>query len=78
MKMFWLSRKQDVSGVSGVGIVAEGVEFHDGQCVISWFGQLHSINVYPDITTLITVHGHGGSTEVVWEKLPAEDDPSVH
>lgn len=72
MKLFWLKRKEDLSGVSGIGIVAEGVEFHDGQCVISWFGQLHSINVYPSIDTLIAIHGHEGRTEIVWEKEPPE------
>jgi hypothetical protein len=68
-RLFWLHRKEDISGVSGTGVVAEGVQFHDGQCVLSWFGQLHSINVYPDIATLIGVHGHGGSTEVIWDSV---------
>lgn len=74
MRAFWLSRKEDMSGVSGVGVVAEGVQFHDGQCVISWYGQLHSINVYPDIDTLIRIHGHEGRTEVVWDD---RDDEKV-
>lgn len=62
MKTFVLRRLKDISGVSGTGIVAEGVEFRDGQCVISWLGQLHSIAVYPSIETMITIHGHKGST----------------
>jgi hypothetical protein len=30
MRLFLLIRNEDVSGVSGTGIVAEGVEFSDG------------------------------------------------
>lgn len=78
MKIFWLSRKEDLSGVSGTGIVAEGVVFHDGQCVISWFGQLHSINVYPDVDTLIRIHGHEGRTTIVWDDLGNEEEEAVH
>lgn len=78
MKQFWLNRKEDASGVSGVGVVAEGVQFHDGQCVISWFGQLHSIAVYPSIETLVAIHGHEGKTEVVWDDRGNVEPEQVH
>ena len=78
MKIFWLDRKVDASGVSGVGIVAEGVQFHDGQCVLSWFGQLHSINVYPDVETLLNIHGHEGKTIIIWDDPLSEEDEKVH
>lgn len=67
MKTFKLVRNIDVSGVSGTGIVAEGVQFHDGQCVLSWFGRFHSITVWPNIDDVISVHGHEGATEVVFD-----------
>jgi hypothetical protein len=67
MKTFKLIRKVDVSGVSGTGDVAEGVVFSDGQCVLSWYGQHHSINVYPSLEDMIYVHGHEGSTEAVFD-----------
>lgn len=60
-------RLHDISGVSGEGIVAEGVVFHDGQTVLSWFGHMHSIEVHPSIEQLKTIHGHGGMTQVVWD-----------
>lgn len=66
MREFVLMRNEDPSGVSGTGKVAEGVEFHDGQVVLSWFGQHHSIEVSPDIETVVAVHGHGGRTQIVW------------
>lgn len=68
MKTFLIYRKEDVSGVSGTGIVAEGVEFHDKQVAISWFGQNHITEIAPNIQTWIDVHGHGGKTEVRWQR----------
>ena len=71
MQTFKLVRKVDVSGVSGTGDVAEGVVFHDGQCILSWFGQVHSIVVYPCLADLIKIHGHEGATEVRFDNVPA-------
>ena len=66
MRTFYLNRKEDISGVSGCGRIAEGIEFHDKQCVLSWFGRLHTIEVAPNIEAIIEIHGHHGSTEVVF------------
>ena len=68
MRTFKLVRKIDVSGVSGTGVVAEGVEFHDGQCVLSWFGRFHSITVWPNVEDVVAFHGHEGATEVVFDE----------
>lgn len=76
MRKFHLVRKHDLSGVSGTGVVAEGVEFHDFQCVLSWFGQFHTIAVYPKIEDIIKIHGHDGSTEVEFEDAPEKESKS--
>lgn len=65
-RIFWLMREVDVSGVSGKGIVAEGVCFHDGQCVLSWFGEFHTLGISPSIEEVEKIHGHNGSTKIVW------------
>ena len=67
MQAFKLVRKQDISGVSGTGEVAEGVIFHDGQTVLSWRGRHHTIEVCPSLNDVIDIHGHQGATEVVFE-----------
>lgn len=67
MRAFRLVRNVDVSGVSGTGEVAEGVEFHDGQVALSWFGNVHSLVLYRNIKDLIMIHGHDGATVVKWE-----------
>ena len=68
MKTFKLVREEDVSGVSGTGTVAEGVQFEDGQCVISWLSHVHSIAIYPNVLQLEKIHGHEGRTRVVWDE----------
>lgn len=59
-------RNKDHSGVSGTGMVAEGVEFSDGHAILSWVGKHSSLGVYPDINELISIHGHGESTQLMW------------
>lgn len=65
-RRFLLERTEDVSGTSGVGVVAEGVQFSNGTCVLHWLSQLTSVSVYENSATLIAIHGHGGRTALVW------------
>lgn len=66
MRTFQLHRDEDVSGISGTGIVAEGIQFSDGVCVIRWFGVHQSTVVWPSIADVEAIHGHGGATRIVW------------
>ena len=63
-RSFHLNRLEDASGVSGTGIVANGVEFSDGQCVLHWRDS-GSIGVYSSLAKLEEIHGHQGRTLVV-------------
>ena len=67
MRKFVLEREKDESGVSGTGIVAEGVVFTNGFAVLSWLTPLTSVAVYHSIDVLERVHGHGGKTKVVFK-----------
>lgn len=62
MRRFHLNRKIDVSGISGTGIVAEGVVFNSGRVVIEWYGQRPSIVIWQNIDDPEFIHGHGGAT----------------
>jgi hypothetical protein len=66
MKRFYLNRKVDVSGISGTGVVADGVEFPDGTVVIRWLGDTPSTVIWPSMSSVEKIHGHNGSTEIVW------------
>ena len=66
MRLFQLHRDTDASGVSGTGVVAEGVEFTNGECALHWLSDTPTINLYPDLKAVKHLHGHEGMTRVVW------------
>ena len=79
LRLFWLVRAADVTGVSGTGIVAEGVEFSDGTVVLRWLkrepGEWNSwadtpqptTVIHEDLSSVFVLHGHDGKTTVAWE-----------
>jgi len=66
MRTFDLVRTEDESGVSGVGMVAEGVEFTDGTVALRWKSDTACTGIYDSIDHVTVVHGHGGKTQVVY------------
>jgi hypothetical protein len=65
-RTFELVRYRDPSGVSGTGVVAEGCEFSDGSVALRWRGDNPATAVWPNIESVLAVHGHQGATEVRW------------
>jgi HNH endonuclease len=70
---FALYRRTDETGVSGEGTVAYGVQFADGTVVIRWLGDYASTVVWDSLDKAMQVHGHRGSTRVVWLAEQFED-----
>ncbi len=70
-RTFELVRFRDLSGVSGTGVVAEGCVFTDGSVALRWRGNNPATAVWPDLESVLAVHGHQGATEVQW----LEPDP---
>lgn len=62
--MLW--RREDESGVSGTGVVAEGVQFADGSAALRWKTAYRSTAVYASMDDVQRIHGHGGKTRIVW------------
>lgn len=65
MYRFMLVRNTDVSGVSGTGVVAEGVIFSNGVCMLQWRGEINSRVSYDTPGDMMKVHGHGGATKLL-------------
>lgn len=65
-RRFSLYRWDDISGVSGTGTVAYGIQFPDGHCAVRWNSGHASTNSYDCIEDIETTHGHRGATEVKW------------
>ena len=66
-RLFTLVREEDVSGTSGLGVVAEGTEFSDGTCVLHWLSQMHSIEICANLHVVEAIHGHDGRTKVIFK-----------
>ena len=66
MRRFRLNRREDASGISGTGIVAEGLEFTDGTVVMKWLTHYSILEQATNIHTIEAVHGHGGRSIVEW------------
>ncbi len=77
MKRFQLVREEDETGISGTGVVAEGVQSTNGKCVLFWLSELKSVAIYDSIEELEAIHGHQGKTKVVWEGTPVYAYKSV-
>lgn len=65
MRVFNMVRHTDVSGVSGTGVVAQVIEFSNGRAVINWTRPPHATTVYLSLEDLLSVHSHGGSTQLL-------------
>lgn len=71
-RRFRLYRHTDISHVSGIGVVAWGVQFPDGSVAVRWHGDYPSTVAWGSVEDAIAVHGHSGATEVQWL-----DDPEA-
>jgi len=67
MKIFYLNRTEDESGVSGTGRVAQGFIFDNGKVAVTWLSEHPTVTVYDNIGEVHAIHGHGGKTEVIME-----------
>lgn len=77
MRRFYLVRANDVSGVSGLGVVAEGVVFNDGTAVVHWRTQFAGHEIYTSLRKVIGCHGHDGKTQLVWADEASSEKASI-
>lgn len=69
MRFYYLCRKDDVSGTSGTGRVAQVAEFDDGAVVVRWVASMNAAGVpstthFASIDDMLRIHGHQGRTVV--------------
>jgi hypothetical protein len=75
-RVFLLVRYRDVSGVSGTGVVAEGIQWTDGSASLHWYGEHPSVTFWQSgIPAIVAVHGHGGDTRVHFLPLDYPTQP---
>lgn len=68
IRRFELHRDEDVTGVSGTGVVAEGAILSSGKAIIEWLTEWPTSVVWHDrgLESVEHVHGHNGRTRIVW------------
>lgn len=67
MRTFLLVRDVDDTGISGTGIVAEGIEFSDKSVAMRWKGESPSTSIWANIRHMLLIHGHGTKSRVEWQ-----------
>lgn len=65
-RRFALVRHVDYTGVSGIGVVAYGVVFSDGQVALRWLSEHPATSMWASVDDMIAVHGHHEATSVQW------------
>ncbi len=71
-RRFALVRHVDYTGVSGVGVVAYGVVFFDGQVALRWCSNHPATSLWNSLEDMMFVHGHGSATSVEWIDNPGD------
>lgn len=66
-RTFTVYRKEDETGISGTGEVAEGIEFSDGTVAVHWLSHTASTGIYGNMKQFNTLHGHDGKTHIAWD-----------
>lgn len=75
-RRFVLQRDEDETGVSGTGVVAEGVEFSNGVVALHWTSDFPTSVVFHHrgMESVEHVHGHSGKTKILWLDRGVRDD----
>lgn len=66
-RRFHLERREDLSGLSGVGVVAYGIVFPDGRVAMRWDSEVASSVFYDDIEHVHYLHSHEGRTRIIFD-----------
>ena len=71
-RVFKMVRNADETGVSGTGVVGDGVEFPNGMVAFCWRSKTPSVNTYRSFVEFKHVHidAHpNNDTEIHWFEL---------
>ena len=69
MKYFILERKEDETGISGTGVIAEGIVWSDGTVAYRWLTNTPTTVIIDNVENVETLHGHDGKTKLVYKRF---------
>lgn len=73
IRRFHIKRDIDVSGISGTGIVADGIQWHDGMCTIHWRGKHPTDNTHLSLQSVMDIHCHEGASKIIFDDVYVND-----
>ncbi len=74
MRLFYLYRIRDRSGISGTGWVAEGVVFTSGRCALTCLdGKKDTIHIHDDLESITHSYCDGKDTIIIHDDTDAVD-----
>lgn len=74
IRTFHVIRDEDMSGVSGTGVIAEGVLWSNGHVDVRWLS-IHKITEHAEsVAEWVAVHGHEGRTKIVFDDEVETDE----
>lgn len=65
-KLFVIIRETDNTGISGIGIVADGVQFKNGKCVLCWRGKIQTIVIHENIKSVMQLSCSHSKSKIKW------------
>ena len=65
-RRFVFLRDEDETGVSGTGLVVEGVQYSDNHCDYRWMTEHQTSQSADNLDIIIAIHGHNGRTRIVF------------
>jgi hypothetical protein len=71
-RRFGVWRTEDITGQSGTGWVMAGIQFPDGSVATRWVNsplQIATSTIWPDLESVEKIHGHGGTSQLIWLDL---------
>ena len=77
-RRFVLVRDEDETGISGTGVVVEGVEFSDGRVAYRWMSEHRTDQLADSMEKVEIIHGHNGRTRIVWLDPPEDSSPGIY
>jgi hypothetical protein len=72
-RRFALVHDVDYTGVSGIGVVAFGIAFPDGQVVLRWCSAHPATSTWDSLDDLLADHGHSEGTSIQWIDAPTTE-----
>ena len=65
IEMYHLYRKEDVSGISGTGVLAIIFKLAPSRYLMEWLGEHRTLTLFESLESIKNIHGHDNKTIVV-------------